>query len=137
MARIGGTAKFIVEERKALQQQQACAILIQNCCGELINYALRIVSVFPFLLGTFHWNELRVPFDFQPNFQFSFFVQMANAPIVTCSRAFFRAWYSHWFHLYVYSDLSVITLVLSISSLVQNLQRKWAQAFSATTSGIA
>ena len=72
--------------------------LYKKLLRELINYALRIVSIFPFLLGTFHWNELLVPFDFQPNFRFSFFVQMANAPTVTCSQAFFRAWYSHWFH---------------------------------------
>ena len=82
-------------------------------------------------------------FDFQANFRFSFFVQMANASIVTCSQAFFRPWYSHWFHCakslvrLFRSQRDNFYLVLSLNSPLQNLQRKQGHAFSGTTSAIA
>lgn len=53
---LGSTAKFLVEGRKALQALQACVIsrectqIKQNCCYELVSYAVRIVFI-SFLQG--------------------------------------------------------------------------------------
>ena len=91
------------------------------------------ISIFS---GTFHWNELRVPRDFQPNLRFSFSSKLPTRQLSLAHGRFFaldtRIGFTLLSHLYVYSNLSVITLVLSLNSLVQNLQRKWAQAAGAT-----
>ena len=53
---LGSTAKFLVEGRKALQALQACVIsrectqIKQNCCYELVSYAVGIVFI-SFLQG--------------------------------------------------------------------------------------
>ena len=72
--------------------------VIQNCCGELINYAVRIAREFSSFRELFTGMNCVYRLIFNRISGFLFSSNVANAPIVTCSQAFFCASYSHWFH---------------------------------------
>ena len=115
--------------------------VIKNCCDELINYAVRIAWEFTSFPELFTGMNCVSRLIFNRISGFLFSSKWPTLQLSLVQRLFFalrtRIAFTVLSHLHVYSDLSVINLVLSLNSPLQNLKRKWPQAFSATTSGIA
>ena len=115
--------------------------VIQNCCGELINYAVRIAREFSSFRELFTGMNCLYRLISNRISRFCFRPTWPTLQLSLVHRLFFalrtRIGFTVLSQLHVYSDLGVIDLVLSLNSPFQNLQRKWEKAFSATTSGIA
>ena len=126
--RLGGTALFIVEGRKALtatatrmRDPEGMCTGYTNCCDELTTYAVRIVWVFPSFPEFFTGMYFVYHLIFNRISGFLFSSKWPKLQLSLVHRRFFalgtRISFTVLSHLHVCSDLSVITLVLSLNSI--------------------